>query len=378
MPLSFFALAPTLLAFLVAADPGPSLQSSFIWAPGSPPGTQAYVAFRAPPFLLDPQHTNTTIHLFADTRYQLYVNGQYILRGPCRFNPKRPEYDSLDLSPSLIPGQLNWVVVLVHHYGNVINGRIISHPPGLAVLVESGDSTVLLQTSTAWKSSASTQYLPSPGAWSSIPDVIDSRALVPLGDWTQPNYNDSSWAISTPVVGSLWGVLQPRYLPLPRESIVPGVTLLPSGAPLTFPIVLGVGQAITLNLGAMSMAYAVLALNASQAGSTVHVEFALRYVGGAMKETYGVGMTLTTQLGPQTFTGGDQWCAHYVSITAMSGGPVIITSLHFVARSYPFERAGSFNSSDPLLNEVWLRAANTLAVVTDDAYGSGGCPPYLP
>ena len=83
-------------------------------------------------------------------------------------------------------------------------------------------------------------------------------------------------------------------------------------------------------------------------------------------------MTLTTQQGPQTFTGGDQWCAHYVSITAMSGGPVTITSLHFVARSYPFDRVGSFNSSDSLLNEVWQRAANTLAVVTDDAYGSGG------
>lgn len=358
------------LASLATSDPGPALQSSFIWTPTSPPGTQAYVAFRGPPFIAPAQH-NTTIHLFADTRYQLYVNGQYILRGPCRFNPKRPEHDSLDITSSLTPGANASIVVLVHHYGNVVNGRIISHAPGLSVLVESDDGTVLLQTSAAWKSSNSTQYLPSPVAWSSIPDVIDSRALVTLGDWTQPNYDDSSWPLSIPVLGSLWGALQPRYLPLPRESIVAGVTLLPSGAPLTFPVMLNVGQALTLNLGAMSMAYAVAALNASQAGSTIHMEFALRYVDGAMKETYGVGVEYTTQSGPQTFMGGDQWCAHYVSITVVSGGPVTLTSLHFVARSYPFERAGSFNSSDSLLNEVWLRAANTLAVVTDDAYGSG-------
>lgn len=41
-----------------------------------------------------------------------------------------------------------------------------------------------------------------------------------------------------------------------------------------------------------------------------------------------------------------------------------------VSRTYPFARLGSFESSDAQLTAIWERAVNTLAVVTDDAYGA--------
>ena len=104
---------------------GKALQASMIWAPSVPVGTQAYVAFRKT-FELADTAAPATLQLFADSRYMLWVNGKYVLRGPCRFNPKRPEFDSVDPGP-IPPKGKQRLVVLVHHYAGATNGRIMRH-----------------------------------------------------------------------------------------------------------------------------------------------------------------------------------------------------------------------------------------------------------
>jgi hypothetical protein len=58
----------------------------------------------------------TWLHLFADSRYRLWVNGEFVAAGPARFVTGHPEYDSVDLGPWLRAGA-NCVVVEVHAYG---------------------------------------------------------------------------------------------------------------------------------------------------------------------------------------------------------------------------------------------------------------------
>ena len=208
------------------------LQSSMIWSPAAPAGTQAYVAFRKS-FDLHRKPSSALLHLFADSRYLLWVNGRHVLRGPCRFNPKRPEFDTLDLAAELREGA-NTLVVLVHHYP-ATNGRIMKHSPGLTSILEA-DGREILRTDPSWRCSAATEYRPSPGAWSSIPDVIDGR-LSP-GDWTAHAFDDSSWKAATTVDGASWGEMHARSIPLPVETdltdlrIKPGDTLLTDGLPI--------------------------------------------------------------------------------------------------------------------------------------------------
>ena len=46
--------------------------------------------------------TQAELHLFAYTRYQFFVNGEYIgRRGPNRFESCRPEYDTWDITNRL-------------------------------------------------------------------------------------------------------------------------------------------------------------------------------------------------------------------------------------------------------------------------------------
>lgn len=314
----------------------------------------------------------------------------------------------------------NSLVVLAHHYGaGVINGRIMSHIPGLTSLLVA-DNVTVLQTAPSWRCTNETEYLPSPGAWSSIPDVIDARA--PVQGWTAPSYDDSAWGVAAPVDGTTWGDLFPRAMPLAAETALPlsDLTLMPAGPPLAaaLPLTLAAGQSAVIDLGSMAMVYADLALWAPAAGAVLNLDYALRFVDGSPRETYGAGSTLTTRAGAQRLFGGgmweassycraarlhapcfspaDQWCSHYMIISVqvhspwpglaslpapdhtlcacacMQTGNVTITNVSMVARSYPFSRLGSFASSDAQLTAIWERAVNTLAVVTDDAYGERG------
>jgi alpha-L-rhamnosidase len=292
---------------------GSVLQQSFIWPGWIPAGSQAYVAFRQN-FTLQSRPSQVAVHVFADSRYMLWINGEYVLRGPCRFNPKRPEYDTVDITSYASAGE-NSVVVLVHTYGNVINGRIMSHTPGLTALVEADNSTVL-QSGPSWRCSNETEYRPSPEAWSSIPDVLDAGA--PVQGWTAPGYDDSAWDMAEPVNGSAWGPLFPRAMPLTTEAPLDAADLLlmPAGSPLgaVLPLTLSAGQSIVVNLGRMAMVYANLSLYAPAAGAVLSLDYALRYVDGSPRETYGAGSVLTTRAGVQQLFGGDQWCSHYMLI----------------------------------------------------------------
>ncbi|MEI7903515.1 MAG: hypothetical protein WCK89_25020, partial [bacterium] len=54
-------------------DIGAVLQSSCIWSPSSPPGKQAYVSFRKD-FDLPALPDKAMLHIFADSRYLLWIN----------------------------------------------------------------------------------------------------------------------------------------------------------------------------------------------------------------------------------------------------------------------------------------------------------------
>ena len=342
-----------------------SMQKAMVWSRAAPPGKQAYVAFRKG-FTLAQVPASARLHLFADSRYILWVNGRYVLRGPCRFDPKWPEYDSVDVRPFLQSGS-NVLVVLVHHYGPVVNGRILTHAPGLTARLDI-DGKETLSTDPTWRCSSRTRYLPSPSAWSSIPDVIDARA--DPGDWTTVTFDDATWDRSQPVNGGQWGALQPRTLPLAKETEVTGLKLVADARALAsvLPLDLPAGKEIVVDVGRMVMAYGEVDLEA-EAGSVLQIQYALRCVNGRPEESYGVGTTYTARAGRQSFLTGDQWGCHYLSVRC-TAGRIKLHGFKLTDRRYPFERLGRFESSDPLLTRLWEISVYTVETVTDDGYGS--------
>lgn len=75
----------------------------YCWIPEQPAGRNTFVSFERTFELINPAR-RAILHVFADTRYRLWINGRILSHGPARFLPQKPEYDSHELTSHLITG----------------------------------------------------------------------------------------------------------------------------------------------------------------------------------------------------------------------------------------------------------------------------------
>jgi hypothetical protein len=282
-------------------------------------------------------------HIFADARYLIWVNGSYVQRGPARFQPNGPEYDTIDLTAYLSPGP-NAVALLV--VGNLSGGKVMSHVPGLTALLES-EGKMLWQTDNTWKWSQQTRYRQVAASWANLGDVlVDAR--VEDGDWTQANYDDRSWKTATTVDGSKWGPLTARRIPLLRET--PVAVSFENGVAL--PVTLQAGQTLKFSTGRIVQAYPLITLDAQGETELDIRPFGVRYLAKVGSQTYS---TIDTR----GFSSGQ---------ILVKSGNATITDLKLIERLYPFDRLGSFQCNDPFLNRLWEMCARSCEVLSEDSY----------
>ena len=130
-------------------------KSQFIWAEGCVASRNQFISFE--------QHIDTTstravtIHLFADTRFRLWVNESFVAYGPGRFVTQFPEYDSYDLAPYLKAGE-NLVRVEVNYYGSDSFQTMPDGQPGFIAAGGSGDGAVDFATPGDWQARRHTAW----------------------------------------------------------------------------------------------------------------------------------------------------------------------------------------------------------------------------
>ena len=359
------------------------LQGSFLWLGSAPEGRQVYAAFRKRFELAEAPET-ASLRLFADSRYILWINGEYMERGPCRFDPISPEYDTMDIGRFLRPGT-NAIAVLVHYYHDgksssdpvPINGRMMRHAPGLTARLDltlPRGRTMVLRTDRTWRGTTRTRFLPSPAGqgedtWSSIPDRIDAR--IETGDWAAPDFDDSSWEQAVPVDGQKWGALRARSIPRLRETLIEPLLLLDTASkPLAdaFPINLVAGGEVVIDAGRFVQAYTVLEFDAEE-GSRIETEHAQRYyqTGRRPSESYGRVNRYIARAGRQTYVSGDTFGFKYLVIR-VAAGRVRLSQVRVINRVYPFDVLGRFQSDDDRLNRLWQYSVNTVRICSEDAY----------
>jgi len=175
---------------------------------------------------------SATIRITAETRYLLWVNGQYVTRGPAKCYPWYQAYDTLDISAYLKPGK-NSIAVLVHIIGKTTYSSIWRDKAGLLVDGEikfKDGSGLRVDTDSSWKiivdpaRSSEGQQLMLP---LSFQEIFDSRKDLP--GWTLPDFDDSTWKkpdifgkipIGTVPAGTFpWSNMINREIPLLEEKI---------------------------------------------------------------------------------------------------------------------------------------------------------------
>lgn len=361
--LFLFAIIHSGLFHLYGAS---DLQKHMIWTQDAdhPHGKQQYAVFRKVFYLADEPSEAHVAEIFADSRYLLWINGQYVSRGPVRFNPKSPEYDVIPVSDYLHKGK-NVISVLVHSFGDRVCGRIMYHEPGLGFRLLESEKPILVTDST-WRYSLNTRYLLPGWASNSIPDHIDAR--VDNEEWLYVSFDDRNWKTSSPVSGDTWGLFRKSEIPMCKEERIEQQINLATGKPLQLPYRLKQGEELALDLGVMSMAYTDMDLTAKE-GVKLSMKYTLRCKDGRPYEMFGGGNTYVTRDGRQHLITTDQWCCRY-AVLKVDSGEVLINKLAFVNRRYPYERIGSFACSDPFFNDLWNMGVQTIETVSDDAYGT--------
>lgn len=161
------------------------------------------------------------LHLTADSRYTLWLNGRFLGFGPVRAWPNHWRYDSYDLAPELREGE-NVLAVLVNHPGEG-NFQYLPRPAGLLAQLELSGETVV--------SDASWLAAPAP-AWPAVTPRISCQEPFEehfdarLDDgWLLPGYDASGWTAAEllrPALDGIHNNLQPRGIPfLTQEPVLP-------------------------------------------------------------------------------------------------------------------------------------------------------------
>ncbi len=359
------------------------LREAFVWTQAAPPREQTYAVFRKT-WTLNSMPAKAVLRIFGDNRYVLWINGGYVERGPCRFDPQRPEYDVLEVTKHLRPGR-NALVVLAHYYAvgsfsawNDQCARMMEHRPGLAAeleLVGLDGSTIRHVTDASWRCTTQTRHLPSPGTYTSVPDLVDARR--DTGDWTAVDFDDSGWPVAVPLAASAWAPMQPRSIPLLRESGVENLRIVEAVKAAAksgwvaeqLPLELAAGARVVIDCGREVQAYTVLDFDARE-GSRLELDQAARFFDthGFSKATFGGAPNrYTAREGRQTYMTTDTFGCKYIQL-AVTEGRITLRGLRVVDRLYPFDRLGRFASSDDLLDRIWQIGVRTVEVCSEDAH----------
>ncbi|MBD1393386.1 alpha-L-rhamnosidase-related protein [Mucilaginibacter glaciei] len=329
------------------------LDKSYIWnAVDTTKRGDLHVVFRKS-FTLTDTKAPATLNLFAYNRFAVFINGEYLMRGPVRFENKGPQYANANISSYLKKGT-NTVVVVVHRFDHT--GQIMAHEAGFTALIElKGATNRQIKTDASWKVMPELSYTERPFAWSSIRENIDARKM-PTG-YTSGTFNDELWdnAVKVKNVANFFP-LRKQELPFQQETVISNLTINGKPANGQLPLTIKKGDTLKVTLPDYYQAYLNLDLDAKEG-----VVLRLFDKDGELNNSY------TTRNGLQNYTTYDTYgIKHFTIYTA--NGELKLNRLSVTERRYPFKRTGSFTSSDKMLNTLWDRLTRSLQILSEDAY----------
>ena len=368
-------------------------------------------------FTLAKAHKRAMIHVTADHRYRLWVNGRYVTRGPARGIPQYQPYDTVDIGPYLRRGR-NVIAVRVYQPG--VGTFQSVHLGSAGLLMESARPRLPIDTGESWRVKRDESIRR---------DVV--RASLQLSHqehvdadkeeigWRELGFDDSAWSVPHarghgpfPPFTSL----EPRGIPQMREEIVPPIEVVACFAGTsargyrdtrnitrTF-LDDRTGTKTDTQLGqrirASGMSLTLPRTGKGRAGVAV-IDFGRTVTGSAIVEVEGVRgaildllysesvddtgrpiildpdmhcrMALADRLimrkGPQTFEVFDYRGFRYLTLVLRDAAkPVRLKRLALRRVEYPVALRGRFGSSEPLLDRLFEVGAWTQRNCMFDAF----------
>lgn len=312
-------------------------------------------------FQLDEAPATARARIAVDSKYWLWVNGQLVVRegglkrGP---TPRDTYYDEVDLEGRLRPGS-NTLAVLVWYFGKHGFSHNSSGQPGLLFEGEWESDPAL--SDRTWKLAVHPAFgnTDAPHPNYRLPESnIRYDARNEPGDWTTADYDDSAWTKASEFgvpPAAPWNRLVKRPIPFWRDyGLRPYVNS--NAAPS-----ISTGQPIRMRLPHNAHVNPYFAIDAP-AGRRVDIRTD-NYRGGSAPN---VRAEYITREGVQSFECPGWMNGHEVHYRFPRD--VRILALGYRETGYDADFAGSFQSNDRVLNQLWREAARTLYVTMRDTY----------
>lgn len=348
------------------------------------------------------------IHISADNRYKLYVNGEYICNGPARGDFMKWRFESLDIAPYLKDGE-NVISAVVWNFANDRPMAQFSRQTGL-ILQGNTDIESKINTDSNWIVFIDSAYSPlsvnlnqyyvvGPG------EKFDSQKHP--WDWTQMHFDDSNWKQAKELEqGSplkshrQWGsparyVLVRRSIPLMEEKAQRFAVIrrsdldnipdqfLSGEKELIIPSHSNVK--ILFDQNHLTNAYPVLTFSNGR-NSNIKLTYAESLFNDKLEKGNRDEVDNKKIIGNQDIIISDGglnrtfrtlwWRTfRYIELEIKTEDkPLTINNFYSVFSGYPFEEKASFKCDDPLMTDIWNVGWRTQRLCAGETFFD--CPYY--
>ena len=354
-------------------------------------------------FTLSVRPKHFVVHVSADNRYRLFVNGRSVSIGPEQSDLLNWRFETIDLAPYFQTGN-NVLAAVVWNGGIARPMAQISHRTGF-ILQADDPANQVVNTSDTWKvteDSAYEQiiykdndphfqwnyYVAGPG------ERVDA-AKYPWG-WEQPAFDDSTWLPASEISkGAPAGVeshqrwqLKPRTVPFltedtqkfrrvaRTEGVVVSQAFVAGSAPIHIPA--NSEATILLDQGTLTVGYPVLRLTGGK-GARVRLTYSealydSKGLKGNRNQIEGKHV-----MGPEDVFLPDgaereyrplwtrNWRWMQLDIQTLAE-PLVIEDASSLLSVYPATRAAIFESDSERLQPIWDAAWHTLALNAQETF----------
>lgn len=347
------------------------------------------------------------IHISADNRYRLFINGKSVCSGPARGDLYSWYFESIDISKYLTQGK-NIIAAMVWNMGSYAAVFQVSNQTAFT-LQGDGLNEQIINTDSTWKVKVNKAYTPcstdnshrmntymvvGPG------DEVNA-SLYPWG-WERADYNDIDWqnasTVSHPVTAgngtdNMW-TLRPRNIPLMEESLqristvrrVKGIEVSDKFLKGEGKLVIPAHQTVTILLDQSynMVAYPELLVSGGK-DAVIKVTYAEALFKNGVKGNRDsiAGKKIIGNYDIFKPDGGDNrlfrplWLRTYryiqLNITTQNM-PLTINDYYGMATGYPFTARARFESNDPSMQDIWNVGWRTAKLCAGETYYD--CPYY--
>jgi alpha-L-rhamnosidase len=360
-------------------------------------------------FNLSNKPSSFIIHVSADNRYQLFINGINVGSGPARSSLYNWNFETYDVSQYLHKGK-NTIASLVWNMAEFGPVAQITEETGFLLQGDTKNEQIT-NTDTSWKVLHDTAYTP---CATNMGAVLQTYMVVGPGDevngnaspwnWQMEDYNDSSWkhaAIDyTPVVMQGFGsdnkwTLSPRTIPQMEQKIQrmkfecskqgnkTVSSFLQGNHPIKIPA--NSSKTILIDQSFETIGYPVLKVSGGKNAfvKITYAEALFDSTGEKGNRDETVQKTMKGLFDIFYPDGGTDrsfsplWLRtwRYIQVDIETKDePLQLDDLYGIFTAYPFEQKATFSSNDSSLQNIWKVGWRTARLCAGETYFD--CPYY--